>query len=152
MTAAPERTAYPSSAGSAAGTAALPGSDIPRASPIEAMVLAVNIPAQEPTPGQAIRSSSRSSRSVMLPWEAAPMPSKTSTIDTSRPRHRPGRLEPPYRKTEGRSVLAAAISMPGSDLSHPAMVTMASNRSACITSSTESAITSRDTREARIPS
>ncbi len=32
------------------------------------------------------------------------------------------------------------------------MVTMASNRSACMTNSTESAITSRDTREARMPS
>jgi hypothetical protein len=49
-------------------------------------------------------------------------------------------------------VRAAAISMPGSDLSQPAMVTMASKRSACMTSSTESAITSRDTSEARIPS
>ena len=42
--------------------------------------------------------------------------------------------------------------MPGSDLSHPAIVTIASNRSACITSSTESAMTSREIREARIPS
>src|SRR5690554_5954473 len=42
--------------------------------------------------------------------------------------------------------------MPGSDLSHPAMATRASKRSACITSSTESAITSRDTSEARMPS
>ena len=44
------------------------------------------------------------------------------------------------------------MSMPGRDLSHPAIVTRASNRSACTISSTESAITSRETSEARIPS
>ena len=42
--------------------------------------------------------------------------------------------------------------MPGNDLSHPANVTMPSKRSACITASTESAITSRDTKEKCIPS
>ena len=44
------------------------------------------------------------------------------------------------------------MSIPGSDLSQPARVTMASKRSACMTVSTESAITSRLTSEARIPS
>ena len=47
---------------------------------------------------------------------------------------------------------AAAISIPGSDLSQPAKVTRPSNRSACIIVSTESAMTSRLTSEARIPS
>ncbi len=47
---------------------------------------------------------------------------------------------------------AAAISMPGNDLSHPAKVTSPSKRSACITVSTESAMTSRLTSDARIPS
>src|SRR5262245_45017187 len=47
---------------------------------------------------------------------------------------------------------AAAISMPGSDLSQPAKVTRPSSRSACMTASTESAMTSRDTSEARMPS
>ena len=42
--------------------------------------------------------------------------------------------------------------MPGSDLSQPAKVTSASSRSACMTVSTESAMTSRDTSEARMPS
>ena len=42
--------------------------------------------------------------------------------------------------------------MPGKDLSQPANVTMPSNRSACITASTESAIISRDTNEKCIPS
>jgi len=144
--------AYSSSNGSTAGTAALPGSDMPSASPIEAMVLAVNIPAQEPSPGQAARSNSRRSASDIWFWVVAPIPSKTSTIETSLPFHLPGRLEPPYRNRDGRLILAAAISMPGSDLSHPAMVTMASKRSACMTNSTESAMTSRETSDARMPS
>ena len=42
--------------------------------------------------------------------------------------------------------------MPGSDLSQPANVTIPSRRSACITVSTESAITSRETSEKCIPS
>src|SRR5947209_11425763 len=44
------------------------------------------------------------------------------------------------------------MSMPGSDLSQPASRTEPSSRSANITVSTESAITSRLTREARMPS
>ncbi len=44
------------------------------------------------------------------------------------------------------------MSMPGSDLSQPASSTEPSSRSANITVSTESAMTSRETREARMPS
>ncbi len=44
------------------------------------------------------------------------------------------------------------MSMPGRDLSQPARVTRPSNRSACMTVSTESAMISRLTREARMPS
>src|SRR5580704_15051597 len=44
------------------------------------------------------------------------------------------------------------MSMPGSDLSQPAKVSSASNRSACMTVSMESAMTSRETSEARMPS
>ena len=47
---------------------------------------------------------------------------------------------------------AIAINMPGSLLSQPAMPTSASMRSACITSSTESAIRSRLISDAFIPS
>ena len=42
--------------------------------------------------------------------------------------------------------------MPGRDLSQPAKVSSASNRSACMTVSMESAMTSRDTSDARMPS
>ena len=44
------------------------------------------------------------------------------------------------------------MSMPGSDLSHPASNTDPSRRSALMTVSTLSAITSRDTSEKCIPS
>ena len=44
------------------------------------------------------------------------------------------------------------MSMPGRDLSQPAKVSRPSSRSACMTVSTESAMTSRDTSEARMPS
>ena len=47
---------------------------------------------------------------------------------------------------------AAAMSIAGMLLSHPAKVTTPSSRSACITVSTESAITSRDTSEKCMPS
>jgi len=45
-----------------------------------------------------------------------------------------------------------ALSIAGSDLSQPAMPTSPSNRSACMTSSTESAMTSRLIKDAFIPS
>ena len=44
------------------------------------------------------------------------------------------------------------MSIPGSDLSQPAKLTKASRRSACMTASTESAMISRLTRLARMPS
>ena len=47
--------------GSGAGMEASPGKDMPRTSMAVDMVLAVNSPAQEPSPGQACRSKSRSS-------------------------------------------------------------------------------------------
>ena len=64
----------------------------------------------------------------------------------------PGRIDPAYRKTEARSRRAAAISMPGSDLSQPASRTEPSRRSADITVSTLSAMTSRETSEKCMPS
>ena len=88
----------------------------------------------------------------MSPREQAPTASKASMIVTSfsepsESRARPGRIDPAYTKTEARSRRAAAMSIPGSDLSHPASRTEPSSRSADITVSTESAMTSRDTSE-----
>ena len=116
------------------------------------MVFAVYMPAQDPAPGQATRSSSARSPSVIRSAANAPTASNTSWTVTSRSRNRPGMIVPPYRNTVGTFSRAAAMTIPGRLLSHPAMVTAPSSRSAWIISSTESAITSRDTRDARIPS
>ncbi len=61
-------------------------------------------------------------------------------------------IEPPYRKTEGRSVRIEAIIIPGMFLSQPPIVTSPSIRSPKETSSTESAMSSREISEAFIPS
>ena len=68
---------------------------MPMASPTEAIVLAVNIPAQDPCPGQAAHSISYSSSFVIKPFSNAPIPSNTSTIDISFPLYSPGKLLPP---------------------------------------------------------
>ncbi len=125
---------------------------MPNASPTAAIVFAVNIPAQLPIVGQAARSIERSSSSSMSPTACAPTASKTLTISSDFPLCSPGKIEPPYTKTEGRLILADAISIPGNDLSQPAKLTNASSLSACITASTESAIISLLTRLALIPS
>ena len=138
---------------SIAAAEAEPGSDIPMASPTAAMVLAVNIPAQLPMVGQAARSIDSSSSSSMSPTAWAPTASNTLTMSSFRPSGcSPGMIEPPYTNTDGRFTRAAAMSIPGSDLSQPAKLTKASRRSACMTASTESAMISRLTRLARMPS
>ncbi len=93
-----------------------------------------------------------SSSSLIAPTAFAPTASKTDVMSSARPSRCPGRMVPPYRKTLGTLTRAAAMSIPGRDLSHPAKVTMASKRSACMTVSTESAMTSRETSEACMPS
>ena len=55
-TASPARRASSSRRTSTAGGDAVPGRDMPMASAIELMVLAVNIPPHAPSPGQALRS------------------------------------------------------------------------------------------------
>ena len=90
------------------------------------MVFAVNCPPQDPEEGQATHSSSCSSSSDILPAACWPTASKTSTTVTSRPLNLPGRIEPPYMNTLGTFSRSMAIIIPGSDLSHPASVTIAS--------------------------
>ena len=110
------------------------------------------MPPQAPSPGQIARSIRSTSSRLILPARQAPTASKASMIVTSWPSTWPGMIEPAYRKTEARSSRAAAIIMPGSDLSQPASSTDPSSRSAIITVSTESAITSRETSEKCMPS
>ena len=71
---------------------------------------------------------------------------------TSRPSKWPGMMVPPYRKTAGTFRRAIASIIPGRLLSQPAMATSASKASATTMSSTESAMISRLTRDAFIPS
>ena len=93
-TASPARTASSSRRRSTEGAEAEPGSDMPRASPIAAIVLAVNMPAQAPSPGQALRSMAPSSSSVMVPAAQAPTASKTLVMSSARPLWWPGRIVP----------------------------------------------------------
>ncbi len=81
-------------AGSIAGTSLSPAGLMPRNSSAVAIVLAVNWPPHAPAPGQATPSSSCTSSLLMLPAAAAPTASKTSWMVTSRPRKRPGAIEP----------------------------------------------------------
>ena len=66
-----------------AGGAAEPGSDMPMASAAEAMVFAVYIPPQAPSPGQTARSMASTSFWDMVPARQAPTASKASMRVTS---------------------------------------------------------------------
>src|SRR4029077_16009729 len=103
-----------------------PGNARPIASETQAIVLAVNNPPQEPADGQAAHSTSCSSSPGRCPTLSAPPPSNTSPIVTSLPLKRPGRIEPPYMKTDGTLSRTIAIISPGKDLSQPASPTIAS--------------------------
>ena len=151
-TAAPARCASSSRRESTAGGDALPGKLMPSASATLDIVFAVNIPPHAPSPGQASRSISPSSDSLILPAAHAPIASNTVVMSMFLPLCTPGKVDPLYTKTLGRLSRAAAINIAGMLLSQPAKPTNPSNRSACITVSTLSQITSRLTSEARMPS
>ena len=93
-TASPLRWANPSRRRSTAGGAAEPGRDMPSASATEAIVLAVYMPPQAPSPGQIARSIRSTSSRVILPARQAPTASKASMIVTSWPSTWPGMIEP----------------------------------------------------------
>ena len=95
MTSAPARAPTSSFAGSVAATPAVPMGESPRNSSAIAIVLAVNCPPQAPAPGHTRSSSSFRSASVILPAAWLPTASKRSWMVTSRPRNRPGWIEPP---------------------------------------------------------
>ena len=68
---------------------------MPMASAIDAIVLAVNMPAQAPSVGQALRSMASSSASSIAPVACAPTASNTLTMSRAWPLWCPGRIEPP---------------------------------------------------------
>ncbi len=148
----PQRKATPSLSGSTCGTAAVPIGERPISSITVAMVLAVYWPPQAPAPGQAEFSMASSSASVMRPAAFAPTASKTSWTVMSRPLWRPGRMVPPYRMRPGTSSRSSAMAAAGMVLSQPTRQRMPSNMWPRATSSMESAMTSRLTNEAFMPS
>ncbi len=68
---------------------------MPMASATDAMVLAVNMPAHEPSVGQALRSMASSPASSRVPAAWAPTASNTLTMSSASPLWWPGRIEPP---------------------------------------------------------
>ena len=67
---------------------------MPSASEMEAMVFAVYMPPQAPSPGQIARSMRSTSSREIRPFTQAPTASKASMIVTSLPSTLPGRVEP----------------------------------------------------------
>ena len=68
---------------------------MPSASNDEDMVLAVYMPPQAPTDGQAFFSMPRKSSSLILPALKAPTASNAETMVRSTPFHLPGLMVPP---------------------------------------------------------
>ena len=116
------------------------------------MVLAVYMPPHAPWHGMAARSMPARSSSSILPALNAPTASNAEMISTSRPRYTPGRMVPPYTNTLGMFMRAIGITVPGIVLSQPPMPMMASNWWPMVTSSMVSAMASRLTRDAFMPS
>ncbi len=81
----PDRAALSAFSASSAAMVEEYGRLIPIASNTDDIVLAVNIPPQDPLPGQARRSTSSSSRSSILPALCCPTASKALTTVRSRP-------------------------------------------------------------------
>ena len=98
-TASPDLRANSSRRRSAEGGAAEPGRDMPSASPMQAMVLAVYMPPQAPSPGQIAFSMRVRSSMLILPAAQAPTASKasmrvTSFSEPSSSLTQPGMMEP----------------------------------------------------------
>ena len=110
-----------------AGIVPLNGRPIPIASVRQFIELAVYIPEQEPQVGQQLSSYSASSFSVILPLAQAPTYSNISDRPYLTPSFSPGSIGPPLTKTDGRFILQAAISIPGTILSQLGINTTASS-------------------------
>ena len=130
-----------------AGIVPLPGKASPSASVTQFMELAVNIPEQEPQPGQAASSISASSASLILPAPTAPTASNIEVSVSGLLFLRPASIGPPETNTDGRLSRAAAISIPGTILSQLGIKMSASNPCAITMHSMESAMSSRVTSE-----
>ena len=109
--------------------------------------LAVNMPEHEPQVGQAERSMTSTSSSLMVSSAAATMAStRSSARILPLMLTLPASIGPPETNTVGMLSRNAAISMPGVILSQLEMQTMASAQCALTMYSTLSAMISRDGR------
>ena len=147
MTAAPAALASRIRPASTAGMVPFPGRAMPSASARQFMLLAVNMPAQEPQPGQARSSISRSSPSLSRPSLNVPTASNTELRSKALSPIRPASIGPPLTRTDGMLTRAAAISIPGVILSQFVTRTRASSWWAWAMVSIESAMSSRLGRE-----
>ncbi len=129
------------------------GKAMPRASHRQFMLLAVNIPEQEPHVGQPKVSSSSNSWALSLPSFLAAAPIKTSIRSTAFPSGvLPASMGPPLTKMAGIFARITPINMPGTILSQLGMQITPSKQWAVSIVSTESAINSRLGSEYFIPS
>ena len=135
-----------------AGIVPLPGKANPSASVRQFMEFAVNIPEQEPTPGQALFSSSVKSSSLIFPVCLAPTASNTSTRSIALSLNCPASIGPPLTIMAGMFKRSMAINMPGTILSQLQISTSPSKGCAIAMISTESAMSSLEMREYFIPS
>ena len=152
MTARPASFARRMRPACTAGTVPLPGRARPSTSIMQFIVLAVNMPEQEPQPGQALSSISWRAASSILPAERMPTPSNTLLRSRTLPLFCPAIIGPPDMTTEGRLSSAAAIAMPGTILSQFGTRTSPSKACARAMTSMESMMSSRLARENFIPS
>ena len=110
----------------------LVGSAMPRASQRQFMLLAVNMPEQDPQVGQAAFSRASNSAADSLSFCLAAAPMKTSIRSTVLPSAvLPASIGPPLTKTVGILQRMAPMSMPGTILSQLGMQTMPSKQWAC---------------------
>ena len=117
------------------------------------MLLAVNIPEQEPQVGHDFSSRRESSRAEIWPfWRAAAAANVEIRSSGFPAASCPASIGPPEAKMVGMLQRTAAISMPGTILSQFGMQIMPSNLWAAIIDSTASAMISRLAREYFIPS
>jgi hypothetical protein len=112
------------------------------------MEFAVNMPAQEPQVGQALRSKASLSSAVAFGFSATVIVSTASILSVS-PAHvtLPASMAPPETNTQGMLRRSAAISIPGVILSQLEMQTIASAQCAFTMYSMLSAIRSREGSE-----
>ena len=96
-----------------------------------------------PGPEQARSSMAWNSARSISPARNRPMASFTSQVTHCLPPHTAGSIAPPVKNTVGKLHRAAAMSMPGTILSHEQTITAASNPCALTINSTDAAITSR---------